>query len=146
MSNETFRFVTDTSTMCIFDLACLKHRLMDDADWWSVPSAELEEVNAGNVAFLNLGGDGEYCFSIEEVLPDAQIEINLQVKSGKVFLGAGEEVSSDGLEPEGLRGGIFLDISPGNYIVHAKRDGRSLTLALTKNGRIGNTFEVPVRI
>ena len=51
-------FVTDTSTMCVFDIASLKHRLEDDADWWSIPDAELKEVNQGNVAFLNLGIDG----------------------------------------------------------------------------------------
>ena len=28
-----FSFATDTATMCIFDVECLKHRLADDADW-----------------------------------------------------------------------------------------------------------------
>ena len=27
------RFSTDTSSICVFDLGSLKHRLDDDADW-----------------------------------------------------------------------------------------------------------------
>ena len=59
-------FVTDTATMCIFDPASLKHRLDDDCDWWSIADSELEEVNRGNVAFLNLGSDGVYSFTLEK--------------------------------------------------------------------------------
>ncbi|WP_373275999.1 DUF6386 family protein, partial [Serratia marcescens] len=56
--NKTFSFTTDTATLSIFDLVSLNHRVSDDADWWSIPEDELEEVNKGNVLFLNLGEDG----------------------------------------------------------------------------------------
>ncbi|HBB6707893.1 TPA: hypothetical protein F6U86_005168, partial [Serratia marcescens] len=58
--NKTFSFTTDTATLSIFDLVSLNHRVSDDADWWSIPEDELEEVNKGNVLFLNLGEDGQY--------------------------------------------------------------------------------------
>jgi hypothetical protein len=35
-------FVTDTATMCIFDIACLKHRFDDDIDWWSTLTTNLK--------------------------------------------------------------------------------------------------------
>lgn len=86
-------FVTDTATMCIFDIACLKHRLEDDVDWWSIPEAELAEVNRGNVAFLNLDSDGKYWFTFVNELQCPQVEMNLRAPSGRVFLGAAEEVT-----------------------------------------------------
>ncbi|WP_320731130.1 DUF6386 family protein [Enterobacter sichuanensis] len=36
----------------------LKHGINEDVDWWSLPEDEVEEVNKGNVLFLNLGDDG----------------------------------------------------------------------------------------
>ncbi|WP_276311056.1 DUF6386 family protein [Paenibacillus silvae] len=55
-----FHMDTDTATLCCYDLAALEHRLEDTADWWSIPEDELQEVNAGNCLFLNLGDDGLY--------------------------------------------------------------------------------------
>jgi hypothetical protein len=49
---------TDTTTLVIYDLMSLKHRINEDVDWWSLPEDEVEEVNKGNVLFLNLGDDG----------------------------------------------------------------------------------------
>lgn len=51
--------VTDTATLCLYDLAALKHRVEDTSDWWSIPEDELAEVNAGHCLFLNLGADGD---------------------------------------------------------------------------------------
>lgn len=69
-------FLTDTAKTCIVDIACLKHRLDDDIDWWSTPKAELEEVKRGNVAFLNLSSDGKYSFTFAEEIQGPQVEIN----------------------------------------------------------------------
>ncbi|MFH2242815.1 DUF6386 family protein [Enterobacter sichuanensis] len=49
---------TDTTTLVIYALMSLKHRINEDVDWWSLPEDEVEEVNKGNVLFLNLGDDG----------------------------------------------------------------------------------------
>ncbi|MGK5036135.1 DUF6386 family protein [Janthinobacterium sp. LB3P118] len=53
MTADTFvRIVTGTATLCVFDPALLRHKLDDECDWWSIPSAELAAVNAGQVAFF----------------------------------------------------------------------------------------------
>ena len=123
-------FVTDTATMCVFDLASLKHRFKDDVDWWSTPDAELEEVNRGNVAFLNLDSDGKYSFTIVVELQCPQVEMNLRAPSGRIFLGAAEEVTADGFEPEAIRGGMFIDVQPGEYRLGVLRNGTEISLAL----------------
>jgi len=116
-----FEFTTDTATICIYDIDALKHRLNDDADWWSVEKDELEEVNKGNVMFVNIGNDGKY--RVEVIDKDVNInnknsvECNIKVPSGRVFIGAGEEVTSDGLEPECIRGGTFINLNHNNYLV-----------------------------
>ncbi|WP_407821694.1 DUF6386 family protein [Enterobacter pseudoroggenkampii] len=57
---------TDTTTLVICDLISLKHRINGDVDWWSLPEDEVEEVNKGNVLFLNLGDDGAYKVNIKK--------------------------------------------------------------------------------
>ncbi|MFZ6735067.1 DUF6386 family protein [Undibacterium sp. Ji42W] len=143
---NTFEFVTDTATMCVFDLACLKHRLEDDADWWSIPNAEIQEVNKGNVAFLNLESDGKYSVSIVDAVDEPDACVNLKFSSGRVFFGAAEEVSSDGLEPEALRGGIFLEFPAGLYALHIKKTGFSISLAIKISDISTNSFCSVVRI
>lgn len=58
---------TDTTTLVIYDLISLKHRINEDVDWWSLPEDEVEEVNKGNVLFLNLGDDGAYKVNIKKI-------------------------------------------------------------------------------
>ena len=58
---------TDTTTLVIYDLMSLKHRINEDVDWWSLPEDEVEEVNKGNVLFLNLGDDGAYKVNIKKI-------------------------------------------------------------------------------
>ncbi|WP_429865035.1 DUF6386 family protein [Enterobacter roggenkampii] len=41
--------------------------LNEDVDWWSLPEDEVEEVNKGNVLFLNLGDDGAYKVNIKKI-------------------------------------------------------------------------------
>jgi hypothetical protein len=66
---SSFRFTTDTSTLCVFDLASLRHRLEDDADWWVYPpEVQVAEANAGSAAFIDLGADS---FSAPLRLPGA---------------------------------------------------------------------------
>lgn len=140
-------FVTDTATMCIFDIACLKHRLEDVADWWSTPNTELEEVNQGNVAFLNLDSDGKYSFTFVEGMPCPQVEMSLRAPSGRIFLGAAEEVTADGFEPEAIRGGMFIDVQPGQYRLRISRTGTviSVSLDLAHRSKV-NEFDSLLRI
>jgi hypothetical protein len=133
--------------MCIFDIASLKHRLEDDVDWWSISDDELEEVNRGNVAFLNLGSDGKYSFTFVEEVQYPQLEMNLHVPSGRLFVGAAEEVTADGLEPESVRGGMFVDAQPGEYTLRVSRDGTEISLSLhLAHGSKRNEFDSLIRI
>jgi hypothetical protein len=36
---------TSTSTIVVYDLGALKHRLDDDVDWWADPTEELVEIS-----------------------------------------------------------------------------------------------------
>lgn len=141
-------FVTDTATMCIFDLGALRHRLEDDADWWSILGEELREINLGNAAFVSLNDDGKYEVDIADKLVDSDLELNLRFPGGRVFIGAGEEVTSDGLEPECIRGGTFLELPAGVYRVAVKRlNSRRIELAFTVcNGESVNSFSESLRV
>ncbi|MGK5023267.1 DUF6386 family protein [Janthinobacterium sp. RB2R34] len=143
---QTCTFVTDTATMCVFDVAGLCHRLEDDVDWWSIPSAELAEVNAGHVAFLNLGSDGAYAVELVDELANPQVTVNLAVGSGRVFIGAAEEVTADGLEPEAVFGGMFVQLAPGKYRLLARRNDAHITLALLPGDTDDNSFADLLRI
>ena len=145
---STIDFVTDTATLCVFDLQALRHRLHDDADWWTVPDEELKEVNDGNVAFIGLGEDGRYKLDVVETLDNGDGQLYLHCPSGRIFLGAGEEVTSDGLEPEALRGGTFLALVPGTYQLTFRRVAdRTIALGLRPYiGAANNRIDTPIKI
>lgn len=140
------RIVTGTATVCVFDPALLRHKLGDDCDWWSLPSAELAAVNAGHVAFFNVGGDGAYDIALHAELAEPQVTVHLTVASGRVFIGAGEDVTGGGLEPDTAYGGLFLDVPVGNCRVQARRDGERISLAFVPDARGSNAFDDLVRI
>jgi hypothetical protein len=122
---EQFHFFTDTAALAVFDLECLRHRTKDAPDWWTIPWVAADEINEGNCAIFDLQSDGSYTGTIEEV-DDDQIEnepnvVGLHVRGGRVFLGAAEEISSGGLEPNAIRGGLFLLLRPGDYLLAASK-------------------------
>jgi hypothetical protein len=148
---KSFSFVTDTATLCVFDVTQLKHRLQDDADWWSVPSEELLEVNKGNAVFVSIATDGKFAVRVMDdlLVGGTIVRAHLNVASGRVFVGAGEEVTSEGLEPECVRGGAFLELSPlGTYLVEIRRSGiDSIDLYFAHvSGSAENQFHQPLRI
>ncbi|MBW3509242.1 DUF6386 family protein [Janthinobacterium sp. NKUCC06_STL] len=138
--------VIGTATVCVFDPALVRHRLDDDCDWWSLPSAELAAVNAGQVAFFNVGGDGAYELVLHAELAEPQVVVHLAVVSGRVFIGAGEDVTGGGLEPDTAYGGLFVDVPAGNYRLQARRDGAHVSLAFVPDARGSNAFGDLVRI
>ena len=140
------RIVTGTATLCVFDPALLRHKLEDECDWWSIPSAELAAVNAGQVAFFNVGGDGAYELALHAELAEPQVIVHLAVVSGRVFIGAGEDVTGGDLEPDTAYGGLFVDLPAGSYRVQARRDGAHISLAVVPDTRSGNAFVDLVRI
>jgi hypothetical protein len=145
-ASHSVSIVTGTATLCVFDPALLRRRLDDDCDWWSLPSAELAAVNAGQVAFFNVGGDGAYEVALHAELAEPHVEVHLAVVSGRVFIGAGEDVTGGGLEPDTAYGGLFLDVPAGSYRVQARRDAARVSLAFVPDARSGNAFGDLVRI
>ena len=146
---HSFSFTTDTATLCVYDLGALKHRLSDDPDWWCLASDELAELNLGNVAFIGLGSDGRYS---GKVLPPGSFipscSVNLSCPSGSLFIGAGEEVTSDGLEATCLRGGMFLTVPPGAAVLQVAQneDGELLVSVSAIHGSSSNSFDQPLRL
>jgi hypothetical protein len=146
-----FSFATDTSTLVVFDLAMLRHRLDDDApDWWVFPHAvQVDAVNTGAAAFIDLGGDGTYTGTLsDDAGADAALSFVLSCPSGQVFLGAGEETTADGMEPDCTRGGLMLRFTPGTYrftvAVAAPRELRVDCAAF--EGPARNAFDAPLRL
>ncbi|QJU40040.1 DUF6386 family protein [Serratia marcescens] len=146
--NKTFSFTTDTATLSIFDLVSLKHRVSDDADWWSIPEDELEEVNKGNVLFLNLGEDGQYTVRVVDNISENYKSLFLNVPSGKVFVGAGEDTSGGDLEPDGsdYMSGEFLILDIGNYEVRFRRDCLDIVISFIKSSENKNEESALIRI
>lgn len=143
------RVSTDTATIVLFDPACLKHRLHEDADWWSIPEAELAEVNLGNAVFLNLGADGVYDLEIiRDLLAHPLASVLVKNVSGRFFLGAGEYVSSAGLEPEADYGNIFVDFAPSTYLIQARMPSPNrVELSITQTTKVPmNSFSDLVRL
>ena len=138
--------VTGTATVCVFDPALVRHKLDDDCDWWSIPGAELAAVNAGQVAFFNVGGDGAYDIALYAELAEPHASVHLAVVSGRVFIGAGEDVTGGGLEPDLACGGLFVDVPAGSYRVQARRDGARISLAFVPDACSSNAFGDLVRI
>lgn len=146
--NRNFSFSTDTATLTIFDLSSLSHRISDTSDWWSIPEDEMDEINKGNVVFLNLGSDGNYLVEIHDDIPDDFGSLNLNIPSGKVFIGAGEDTSGGGLEPNGSDyiSGEFINLSPGVYQVKFKRECSIIALAFIKSSVCTNNIETLIRL
>ncbi|WP_339166737.1 DUF6386 family protein [Paenibacillus sp. FSL R5-0341] len=151
---RTFQMVTDTATMCLYDLATLKHRVEDTSDWWSIPEDELAEVNAGHCLFLNLGADGVYEveWSLEDVEGDPERVAergkvyHLQVPSGHVYLGAADDVSGGELEPDETCEGVLFQLKPGNYACIVSREASRIAIVMTPSIQGNNTLDELIRM
>ena len=133
---------TDTATIAVFDPAALRHRVSDDADWWSVPEHALAEINAGNVLFVDVGQDGFYDVSIfrgspSETHRDHQVQAVLRCASGRFFVSAGEQVQAAGKpEPNLGEGGVFLDFPSTHCLVSIRHETPfTLEVELVEAGR-----------
>ena len=88
-----------------------------------------------------------YSFTLEKDLHSPQVAMALRAPSGRIFLGSAEEVTADGLEPEGLRGGMFIDVQPGDYILHVSRNGTEIAVSLNlTDSSSRNAFGSLIRI
>ncbi|MFP7605903.1 MULTISPECIES: DUF6386 family protein [Serratia] len=148
MMNKTFSFSTDTATLVIYDLSSLKHRVSDSPDWWSIPEDEIDEINKGNVLFLNLGDDGSYTVKIIDEINGDRDSFFLNVPSGDVFIGAGEDVSGGDLEPDGsdYMAGIMIKLPPGGYEVKYNRDETDISISFSRSNCKVNNITDLIRI
>lgn len=145
-----FHMDTDTATLCCYDLAALEHRLEDTADWWSIPEDELQEVNAGNCLFLNLGDDGLY--EVQWRVQEAPLKSEqgmcfyFRAPSGNVYLGSADDVSGGELEPDELSQGIFLQLKPGNYACAVFKKDTQISVTLSPSVQGQNRLDDLIRI
>lgn len=146
---KKYEFVTDTSTLAIFDPVSLRHRLDDSADWWTIESDQLEEFNRGNAAFVDLGSDGQYEIEITENVSAVGKVVTFRLKcpSGLLFFGAGEETTSEGLEPDCVRGGGGLAREPGDCVIFLERVGQNqLRIKVEGSEKGENDLRTPISI
>ena len=138
----TGQFTTDTSTLAIFDPEALRHRIDDDGDWWTYPDdAVLSEINRGSIGIVDLGSDGRYELRQQDEF-DPQTIFRISTPSGRIFVGAGEEISGGGLQPEAIRGGFFLVADAQAALVALRRDGRLIKYRIEPfSGTPNNAFE-----
>ncbi len=124
----TKRIATSTAAFCVFDLEALTHRLADSCDWWSIERDELAEINAGNCLIFGTGYDGGFEFEVTtgSALSSPDVEVVIRAPSGKIYLGAGEDISGEEDQPEENSehyAGLFLHLEVGNYVVSVKKAG-----------------------
>ena len=145
---KEFSVVTDTATISIFDLQAIRHRLVDTPDWWSIEEDEIQEMNNGNIVFLGVGEDGGYNIKITEAVEGETAVLNINVPSGKVFVGAGEDATGGGLEPDGSSSiqGRMIDLKPGNYRVMFKKEDNLIRISFATSTAVGNNLSKPIRL
>lgn len=140
---------TDPATIVIFDPECMRHRLEEDADWWSLPQEELLEVNRANAAFMNVSAVGSYEIELapHEELEDADVEFFVRNINGRFFFGAGEMISSAGPGPEAKYGNVVFDAAPGSYLVRARQRAGTVAVSIkSTNLEASNSFDELVRL
>src|SRR5690606_31437992 len=127
-----FQFSTDTAELAIFDPERLLHRKDEAGDWWTLQRENLLELNAGNLLSRDLGADGLYSVDVEKIaggqISSTSIKANLNVGSGSIFIGAGEDITGGELEPDERFGGRYESLEPGWYNIREARGGTSKVL------------------
>lgn len=136
---------TGTSTIVVYDLGGLKHRLDDDVDWWADPVEELVEIRQRNLLIVGLGADGFYDIEISEA-DDFARKYSLSFPSGRVFIGPGEMLTGGGDEPDPRYGGEFLDFEPGDYTVGLERVDDRLRMSFSRSVAFENNVSEPISI
>lgn len=124
------QIATDASTIAVFDLEALRHRIDADGDWWTCPEfPELqEEIACGNIYLIDTHHDGIFDVTIETEELDRSRKIN--VPSGTLYIVCGEEIPAEGLTPELIRGGAHLDLKSNFAVVSHRVDGNRIRLCI----------------
>ena len=127
-----FQIVTDTSTIAVFDLAALEHRIDEDGDWWT---SELfdelqEEIARNNLYLIDTGFDGK--FDVSVVRNSTRLGGKpLNCPSRHLFVVCGEEIPGEGLTPTCIRGGLELSLDSEIENVSHEVAGTSVAIHLS---------------
>lgn len=146
MPDDPNLIVTDTATICIFDLGSMAHRKDDVGDWWSIWQDRETEIKGRNALFLNVGDDGAYRV---EVTRREDIDLPsycLATPSGRVFIGPGEEMSGGGFEPDGKWGGFFLTVNATHQRIGLSRNGDTISINLQPSEPFENEAVESIRL
>lgn len=129
----SFSLITDTATLAIFDLQAIRHRKSDTADWWSVPDDKFDEMNNGNIAFMNLKDDGFYTVTLQDSVEHPDLITEIACPSGEIFIGSGEDTTGGDLEPDDPEyySGKIIFLPVGCYEIVMKKDEGNLFISLT---------------
>lgn len=136
---------TSTSTIVVYDLGALKHRLDDDVDWWADPAEELVEIGRRNLLIAGLGSDGFYDVELVDEESAGQ-RYSLSFPTGRVFIGPGEMLTGGGDEPAPQHGGMFLDYEPGDYTICIGRTDDCLKISITRSVAFENKVAESIHI
>ena len=105
---QVIELFTDAATLCVFDPACLQHRLQDRPDWWTTRTAELAEMNSANIVIINIGTDGMYKLRVHDGpvrSKGLQVTAVVRCASGQLFIGPGEQIPGASWGPDPQTGG-----------------------------------------
>ncbi len=134
-----FSLRIDTSTLCVFDPTCLRHRLRDPADWWTVPQVAALEINSRNALLFELGSDGVYDVEVRPQVLEKAVSGLLRCPSGSLYFG--DIASADGVEPS-IEQDVILRVDPGDYTVRVARGGPfSLVVAVIRGADVREGHE-----
>jgi hypothetical protein len=146
MPDDANLIVTDTATICIFDLVAMAHRKDDVGDWWSLWQNREIEIRGGNALFVNVADDGTYRVKVTH-REDANLPgYCLATPSGSLFIGPGEEMSGGGFEPDGKWGGFFLPVNLPYQKVSVSRDGDTVSINLQASELFENDAIESIRL
>jgi hypothetical protein len=95
--------------------------------------------------FLNLGSDGTYQLEVADEIDPSAVSYNLNTPSGRVFIGAGEEMTGGGFEPEGISG-FFVEVRESNHRVLVSRDGQRITVKFVTASASRNEVSQLIRV
>ena len=147
-NRQSLRIITDSAAFAVYDPVKLAHRQNDADDWWTLWDESLVEMNMGNLLLFKLGEDGEFIVHLVDQLPAREVVSgNLVVEGQSIYLCSGEDIISGGLDPQLLRGGCELPLSPGTYRVSITRDSSDIYVSIDQlNQPVGNGFTTIPRL
>lgn len=152
VKKRTIKISTDTATLAVFDPDAARPYMQHEChDWWTIWEHALAATNAGDVAIVDLGTDGNYVIELvdpHELPSEGRLEIELRCPSGTFYVGPGEYIPADGLEPDEHCAGkfVYMGKERARCLFH-RLDEHTVQLGFASlEGEPVNTFTEPTRL